>query len=314
MQIITSNPDHAGGTYRAKYALIPIDNITPLSLRDYCRDVFGNQRLYTAAGTITGPWQYLLLCERSEISQYDTIVDYAARGESLPHGLLCQTGSGRILHGQHGRVWSALDGNIHLSVWLTPRITLERFGVAFQALSAVAVVEAIDTIPGLTGKAGIKWVNDIYLGGAKVAGFLTHTQSVDTTVMGVLLGIGVNVEATPLLEDKQDHPRVTSLHDHIASDSIATLARVFDSLLSSLATNYQRIVDGRVEEILDAYRQRSIIIGRRVRFVDDGAEGEIPSILAEGKVTHLGRNLEVYLDSVIGPQTRGRLIMLDDLE
>ena len=43
-----------------------------------------------------------------------------------------------------------------------------------------AVVDALDAVPGLEGRARIKWVNDILIGDAKVAGILAYTQTLPT--------------------------------------------------------------------------------------------------------------------------------------
>jgi BirA family biotin operon repressor/biotin-[acetyl-CoA-carboxylase] ligase len=177
-------------------------------------------------------------------------------------------------------------------------------------LAAVSVVECLDALPGLSVRPGIKWVNDILLGSAKVAGFVTHIQSQEDLVRAAVLGIGLNVETLPRVEPDPFAPEVTSLAANSSDPASCSQEKVLSRLLSRLEANYQKLCGGQARELLGLYRERSIISGRRVRILSDPLSGA-PQELASGRVTGIGSGLELYLEGRDAPVIRGRLALLD---
>ena len=74
--------------------------------------------------------------------------------------------------GRSGRSFFSPESGLYLSVLLKKGLEAETAELITPA-AAVAVAEALEE----TGspRAGIKWVNDIYIGGKKVCGILTET-------------------------------------------------------------------------------------------------------------------------------------------
>ena len=68
-----------------------------------------------------------------------------------------------------------------------PQITL---------LAGVATARGLARAAGL--EARIKWPNDIFIGGKKVAGILAEMEAEGEKLQSVILGIGVNVNDLPL--------------------------------------------------------------------------------------------------------------------
>jgi biotin-[acetyl-CoA-carboxylase] ligase BirA-like protein len=255
-----------------------------------------------------GPWQYLFLSERTSRSQYDQLIELARSTAELPDRILCLARSGSGLHGYKGRGWSAAAGNIHLTVHLTPKRPIERFETAFTILAAVSVVDAIDGVPGLEGRARIKWVNDILIDGSKVAGILAYTQTRESTVSSAVLGIGLNVETAPAVEPTPFVPAVGSVRDFAPDSLSATQGIVLDSLLNALARNYQLLLEEGYTPLLERYRQRAELIGSKIVVCSEDSDSD-PSVIAEGRVVAMGEGLELYLENREEPVTSGRLIM-----
>ncbi len=253
-------------------------------------------------------WKYLFIVKSAPESQYDTLIRLAQAQNQLPDGLLCLAGSGSKLHGFRNRPWASLEGNIHLSAFLGPGQKVDHFGVGFTILSAVSVVETIDSVPGLHGKARIKWVNDILLADAKVSGVLAHTQSQGEIVTGAVLGIGLNVESTPHVERDPFVPRVASLRDFVGNPDKCNQQQVFARLARCLDRNYQLLLSGQYGRLIDSYRRRSLVVGREVSIHPD-VGGGVPGELVSGKVVSIGENLELYLDGVERPVLKGRLVL-----
>lgn len=305
-------------TDSAKYADMIVTNaswrecaITSLApaMQELSRSVFADRPVYEAEVWGGAGWPHLLIAEESERSQYDLLIELRRQGLRLPDGVLCLCGTGRGLHGLRQRPWAAEAGNIHLSVHLAPGRLATSSGIPFMVLAAISVIDTIDSVPGLSARAGIKWVNDILLDGAKVAGVLAYTEGAGQAIDAAVLGIGLNVERTPDVAATEFVPRVGSLRD-FASDATTTCTQgaLFERLAAFLADNYQKLLDGRARGLIDRYRERSIVLGMDVTVcVDDNS---IPSeTVARGTVVGIGDNLELQIAGCDTPATRGRLIL-----
>lgn len=257
--------------------------------------------------TVGRPWSHVLVSETADRSNYDRLIELVREGVPLPDRLLCLAGSGQGFHGSKGRPWSAVPGNIHLSLHLAPRRPVPRFEVAFMALAAVSVVDAVDRVPGLEGCAGIRWVNDVVLDGAKVAGVLAYTHAQRTTVNAAVLGIGVNVQTRPPVEPTPFVPAVTSLQEHAPADA-TLLPSFFRDLLDALDRNYATLLADGHETLIERYRARSVVVGREVTVCAENSDVE-PRILSRGVVDSVGDGLELHLAGRAEPVTRGRIII-----
>jgi BirA family transcriptional regulator, biotin operon repressor / biotin---[acetyl-CoA-carboxylase] ligase len=252
-------------------------------------------------------WRCLLVSGHTAGSQYDRIVRLGREGVPLPHGLVCVARGGTGLQGFRGRSWTACPGNLHLTVHLAPGREVPRFESVFLALAAVSVVEAIDAVPGLAGRAAIRWVNDVVIDGAKVAGVLAHTASRGTTVTGVTLGIGVNVETTPAVAPTAFVPAAAALGDFAPDPAAARLPALFRGVLDALEAGYRLLLAGGHRPLVERYRARSAVLGRTVAVSVD-APDEVPRIVASGRVAAIGDGLELHLDGRAAPVTGGRLV------
>ena len=101
--------------------------------------------------------------------------------------------------GRNGRKWySPASAALAFSLILRPDKEETRSVGLFTALAALAVVEAIQTIPGNL-KPRIKWPNDILIENKKVCGVLVETSWIGEKIDSLVIGVGVNVsrEAVP---------------------------------------------------------------------------------------------------------------------
>ena len=253
-------------------------------------------------------WDTLFITEEAPRSQYDLLVE-AARGKAaVADRVVCLAGSGTGFHGFKGRSWAALPGNVHVAVHLAPNQRVDRFGVAFTALAALSVAEALDPIPGLSIRPRIKWINDILLGEAKAAGILAYTSSQNGKVGSAVLGFGINVETTPQVEPTPFVPEVASLRDHLPQDAPDARGAVFRHLLSALDRNYRTLLAEGFEPLRQRYLERSMVVGETVTVCTEVSDHSLHAV-AEGRVLGLGKNLELMLDSRPDPVTAERLVL-----
>jgi BirA family biotin operon repressor/biotin-[acetyl-CoA-carboxylase] ligase len=93
--------------------------------------------------------------------------------------------------GRLGRSWeSPADANLYLSVILRPLIPAAA-APQITLLAGVAAARALSGISGL--ECFIKWPNDIFFRGKKLAGILAEMEGGGSRVAFIILGIGVNV-------------------------------------------------------------------------------------------------------------------------
>lgn len=131
--------------------------------------------------------------------------------------------------GRLDRAWESPPGNLYCStlVRLQPG---DPSPPTLALVAAVAVWQTVETV--LPGKAQIKWPNDILIGPAKLSGML-----LERTGDAIVLGIGLNIMAHPVLADRQ----TTSLWAHGAVDAdavniLSTLAELFEARLAQWRT------------------------------------------------------------------------------
>lgn len=91
--------------------------------------------------------------------------------------------------GRKGRTWHTPPGTaLAVSLILHPPLeVLNRVSM----LGALAICEAIENL-GIQG-AGIKWPNDVQINGRKVSGVLPENEWDGDRLVGVVLGMGLNV-------------------------------------------------------------------------------------------------------------------------
>ncbi len=289
------------------------DPITDSELLSVAESLFEDKPYRESSLKTDFPWERLFVAETSRRSQYDILVELARKTNKLPDGIVCLAGSGEGFHGFKSRPWSAIPGNLHLSVYLAPAKPVEHSSISFMVLAAVSVVDALDSLPGLENRAGIKWVNDIVIDEAKVCGVLAHTQMVKGAVTAAVVGIGLNVETTPDVEPTPFVPEVASLKDCASDPDGCGQREVFETLIRALARNYSSFVDVGYPALLERYRRRSAVVGRRVILCSDVC-GKGLDIIAKGRVTGLGENLELFLEGFDQPFWKGRLILESENE
>jgi BirA family biotin operon repressor/biotin-[acetyl-CoA-carboxylase] ligase len=169
-------------------------------------------------------------------------------------------------------------------------------------------VDAIDGLPGLKHDPGIRWVNDIVLGDAKVGGVLAYTQTQGQMVTSAVLGIGLNVEATPAVEPTPFVPAVSSLRDLVADGASVSLRVLVERLLDALHRNYEVLLQAGYQPLLERYRQHSTVTGKHCQVCTEESD-QVPRVIASGQLVAIGDGLELHLKGHDKPITRGRLLV-----
>ncbi len=95
--------------------------------------------------------------------------------------------------GRQGRTWFTADDALACSVLLKPTVPL----ASIPALSLVAAVAVWQALVSIIPNVGIKWPNDLLINNAKLCGILTESRIKQGKLLGVVVGIGMNIN-TPI--------------------------------------------------------------------------------------------------------------------
>jgi BirA family biotin operon repressor/biotin-[acetyl-CoA-carboxylase] ligase len=198
--------------------------------------------------------------------------------------------------GRLGRTWESPDGGAYFSAVLKPLVSPA--GVASVAL-AVALgiaegLESLDCVPS------VKWPNDVFVGGGKVAGVLLEMAAESDRVDWVVVGVGVNVR----------RPTVpgtgASGAANLRESTGASVPVVVAALLDGIASTYRRWVDGGFVALRASYESRLMLSRSLVRV--SGLDG---SMIAEGVVRGVDDQGRLLVESELGvvPVTAGEVTL-----
>jgi BirA family biotin operon repressor/biotin-[acetyl-CoA-carboxylase] ligase len=170
--------------------------------------------------------------------------------------------------GRRGRSWVMASGrNVAFSVVLRPSGLPPARAPELTLVASLAVCDALRRA-GL--EAGIKWPNDILVNDRKIAGILTELAAEPDQVQWVVVGVGVNVNARE--EDFPPELRGQATSILIERGQPAPRALFLAACLTLLEEWYDRHAEEGFEPIRQAWKERSVTLGREVRVQLDGRE------------------------------------------
>ncbi len=241
-----------------------------------------------AAAAAGFPDPFRLLIRDSVESTNDEVRILGQAG--APEGLVLIAQNQSAGRGRRGAAWFASPGeSLAFSILVRPteaKALWPRLALA----AGLAVAEAMDRF-GL--QAGIKWPNDVWLNGKKVAGILVEAGS-DFAVVGI--GINVNSTAFPAAISEL----ATSMR--IESGNAISLSEVLAAVVTRFSIRGRGLGQG-FNDVLTAIRQRCVLTGHEVSLT--AAHG-----MERGVVEGLGEGGELLLRTEAGMQ---RILQADEV-
>lgn len=193
-------------------------------------------------------------------STMDLLTERATTGAE--EGLVIVADEQTAGRGRAGHGWEAPPGTSLLcSILLRPNVKPDRLGV-LGLLVGVAVADAIESTTSV--QCQLKWPNDVWIDGLKVAGILLQSRLNAAGVDFVNVGIGINV-TTP---EAQLVPAATSLF--VVTGQAISRDEMLDSLCGSLDRVYNDFMENSSGDSMCEWRQRAALIGENVSVVQDG--------------------------------------------
>jgi BirA family biotin operon repressor/biotin-[acetyl-CoA-carboxylase] ligase len=165
--------------------------------------------------------------------------------------------------GRRGRGFVSREGGLYISYLLHPTLKVED-AVMLTVFSAVALSEVIEEVSGVA--PGIKWVNDIFLGGKKLAGILAEGEFSEggEYFEYAVVGIGVNLHGMAL------PPEIRGIATTLEAEC-GIKVDIADFALR-LAKKLRSFTEIDTASYMDSYRKKSIVIGKKVRMTSAGEE------------------------------------------
>ncbi len=222
-----------------------------------------------AASGLPAPFRLRVM--ESAGSTNDEVRALAVAGE--PGGLvllaLTQTGG----RGRRGAAWFSTAGDsLAFSILIRPEET-KALWPRLALATGLAVAEALESFGPATG---IKWPNDVWIRGRKVAGIL-----VEAGPDFVIVGIGININTRSFPAEIADI--ATSLA--LSTDLTHSLADVLGAVIHRFAVRHRQI-GADFNDMLDCVRQRCVLTGHPVSLTTSGGTrtGTVEGIAPGGEL------------------------------
>jgi len=180
--------------------------------------------------------------------------------------------------GRHGRAWASPRGGLWMSVAVRPEMEMASAGRLGVGL-AIATAEAVRAEAGCD--VGLKWPNDVVLGGRKLGGVLVETESDGGRVGAAVLSLGLNVNSDVGMLPEQVRREAVSLLG--ATGRRHRVERIAGRVLEGLEGLWPDVV-GAGTALAERWRAWDVLHGREVS-VDVGGEtrrGRANGIDSEG--------------------------------
>ena len=189
-----------------------------------------------------------------------------------PHGTLVTAEEQEAGRGRQGRQWTSAPGSAVLM-----SLVLREFDEFLPLTAAVALCEA------LPAEAAVKWPNDVWIDGRKVAGILVEGRPQEGWAV---LGIGLNVSTTEF------PPELAGIATSLLLSGIDTTP---DQVLADVLRSLSEWLGAPPDAVLSAWRSRDALRGERVRWA--GGEGIAAGIDDSGALLVETGNGPVTLDA-----------------
>jgi BirA family biotin operon repressor/biotin-[acetyl-CoA-carboxylase] ligase len=209
------------------------------------------------AGDRAGLFSRHVLWYAEVSSTNDVVATLADRGE--PEGSVVIADAQSAGRGRHGRIWASPPGaGLYMSILMRPAAH------AVSLLTIAAGVAFADGIQAATGlQPQLKWPNDVYVGGRKLAGILAEAGTSKSGVQHVVLGCGINL--MPAAYPPDVAARATSIESELGRPIDRGLLLV--ECLAALHVRYRDLQSRASAAVIARWRDRAVsTLGRRVEW------------------------------------------------
>lgn len=217
-----------------------------------------------AAGRFEGPIHVF-----ESVGSTNTALMALAR-EGAPEGTIVVADAQSAGRGRFNRGWHSAPGlGLWFSILLRPALAPEEVA-PITILAGLAVREAVERTAGIPAR--IKWPNDIYVAGRKLAGLLAETATAVPTAASpglpppLILGIGVNVNHAATDFPDELRPRAISIRMASEAPDSRPFSRgdLLAAIVSALRERYARYLEAGLPVFIPEWNRNALWIGQPV--------------------------------------------------
>jgi BirA family biotin operon repressor/biotin-[acetyl-CoA-carboxylase] ligase len=230
------------------------------------------------------------------LPETDSTMDEARRlaEQGAPDGTLVVTDYQTAGRGRLDRRWQAPPASsLLLSFIFRPAVASHQVQ-QLTMLCGLAVAESVEAETGLP--VGLKWPNDLEIGGAKVGGILTEVEMSGVRVTYAVVGVGLNVNLDPQQLSGPFLARATSLSAELGRP-VARLPLLW-AVLHAVEARYMALGAG-VPGVHAEWARHLVTLGRTVTVSagDPVWEGTAEGVDADGAL--LVRRIDGSLERIV---------------
>jgi BirA family transcriptional regulator, biotin operon repressor / biotin---[acetyl-CoA-carboxylase] ligase len=201
-----------------------------------------------------------------------------------PHGAIVTAEEQTAGRGRQGRAWVAPPGSaLLLSVLLRD---LGNAQAHLPLAAALAVCDACERAAPVSCR--IKWPNDVWIDGRKVAGILIEGRPQEGWAV---LGVGVNLST----REGDLPPELRGIATSIAAAADSATVPALDDFLALLTESLEVRLADRPKAIVAAWRERDALEGQKVQW--QSGEGIAQGINEDGALIVQTPSGRVFLDA-----------------
>ncbi len=216
----------------------------------------------------------------SEVDSTNALVLERAR-LCAPEGLVISALSQTNGRGRLGRTWhSPPESGLYFSILLRPPVEVEQTAL----MSLIAGVAAAEGLADLTGvSVGLKWPNDLRIGGKKTGGILCEYEKSGGPPPAVVVGVGINLETPPGEFPEEFRARTTSLEE---AGAAIEADEALGAILERLDYWYREFLANGFEPVMRRWEALCDNLGGKITLstANDAIEGKMVGIDMTGRL------------------------------
>lgn len=208
--------------------------------------------------------------------------------KTVVHALSQTEGRGRLQ-----RKWVDLgEGNLFMSFVLKPS---ESFDEIYSNLTQYLSVKLCKILEAYGLEPQIKWPNDVLINGKKIAGILSETVMQGSNFKGLVLGIGVNLNASEASVKEITDKEVTALNLEIGNVVDCESFRAV--LCEEFFKDYDEFLEKGFEFIKSDYINKACFLDKEVcvKVFDTEKRGIAKSVTDKGELVLFNNNEDFVL-------------------
>ncbi len=179
--------------------------------------------------------------------------------------------------GQRGAEWFVKSGENLTFSFLLSNVNMSVENQFF--LTELVSLTLIDVLQKIGLIAEIKWPNDIFVNGCKIAGILIENQLAKSMIKNVIIGVGLNVNQTEFNGFK-----ATSLKSE--TNKFNAILDILFSFISSFNAMTDKFSDHQRHDIHKEYLSKIYLFNKIAKFEDESGifVGKITDVLTTGQL------------------------------